>query len=1100
VAKLILTKKSNPCPICGDTSGRCRTQDHGPLVLCGNRGKGDAPIGYRYVKQSTGIWNVFAPDSQSDDWQGRLDERVERDRIKAEREAIERSALPSLESRHALLSAKPHTLTPNQNSDLLKRGLTQSEIDDCLSRGLLWQERGGYGIGAIDPVTGFIVGGQMARDDRNPKYQWLLPGRTHLPETGQNPLAVWVSPNFDRTKPYSLHLCDAFLKPLICGIKAWRIDPQQIWVGRGGGQFQNEALERVLSCFPDGDLGFYPDGGDFKNANTVQAFRELEAFAKSKKLTLTVAWWDQWTKEDPDCDELTGSEDVRILTPAEYLRFCFKETQGDLKNWQASKVLTSDDTIDSQYFEYPHPKSGEIFGAKAGLGNGKTHYFGEALQKKAQSNPELRAIVLAPTNTLCDGVQGRLQKDWGLTSCHPKNVDFGALQKSGEGAIVVCCPDSIAAIPLWFSHGAFLVVDEAVSCQNALTTRVSIDHRSEAIKLVRYAVKHCDRALLFDGHLTDKTLAWYQYGTERSIFKVENIRKGNTYSEYLYLNKKQWDTSLDSQDILTSPIALAGDTLQIQDYVKASLEQNLGAKGKVLCSKTAHEAWVPELTSNATSFILKSHLNIFAFSPSAESGVDISTENYFGAVYGRLTGVIGPDAQSQILGRVREPVDRHVYCNTVGNWDEMAAGATTATAAHTALNDLLLGLGKATLEGTDRAALIDKFSHLLTENLATNEAAFDCERIAIANIEKKNLLACHIMRALESGHTVKIVGGDFEESALSSAVSACTEERKTEIAKRVQGALLVEEAEIKALKQSRKPRTPEQDAMCDRFFLEKRLPGIGETDIWNDVTVCEDPKCGQVAINVEFVRELLESDVIGSAENWYAYQNSMDSKRSELDHILRCLETGKIDLTRKSRFGRVKAIKDAGFDRVLEIDGEFTGKHSVIVAFLWNFRKSLPSHGMKIHKDPVRGIKDVCKFLGLAVNGRRTETGRFYQIDKLSYEESLWKGTVYRLIEEKRRLIAENHAVKDAQALTNSESETVAARGFEHDTTACNSFNIFEAVVSSHKAPDSSPPDLTEWRDFITSERQKFHTPEAIRAMSSQMGYVPSGVWEAIAA
>jgi len=44
------------------------------------------------------------------------------------------------------------------------------------------------------------------------------------------------------------------------------------------------------------------------------------------------------------------------------------------------------------------------------------------------------------------------------------------------------------------------------------------------------------------------------------------------------------------------------------------------------------------------------------------------------------------------------------------------------------------------------------------------------------------------------------------------------------------------------------------------------------------------------------------------------------------------------------------------------------------------------------------------------------------------------------------------------------------------------------------------PQDLTEWHDFIEFERQKSHTPDALKALNSQMSYVPTQVWVAIAA
>ena len=405
MSRFIPTRKLNPCSGCGDTSGKCRTIDDSPIVLCGNLGDGDAPIGYRYVKESSGIWKIFAPDNQSDDWQNRLDARVERDRVQLE----QRTALLSLESRHELLSAKIHTLRPNHNSDLLRRGLTQPEIDFCLSNGWLWQERGGYGIGAIDPVTGFIIGGQLARDDRNPKYLWLLPGQTHLPETGQNPLAVWVSPQFDRTKPYTIQTGEGFLKTLVSALKSWRSDSQQIWMGAAGGQFQNAALERVLSAFPDStSTTFYPDGGAIGNPNVMRSYRNLARQIPD----LTVAWWGQWTKSDPDCDELTGEEEIFSL------------------NWKTFSTLRQSgdrQSINCQYLPPIKLPSTGLLAINSPTGSGKTEIIEDILYQFFQRHPNGLADAIGYRNNLLIQTTKRINSKGrvNITHKHEMGSDSG---------------------------------------------------------------------------------------------------------------------------------------------------------------------------------------------------------------------------------------------------------------------------------------------------------------------------------------------------------------------------------------------------------------------------------------------------------------------------------------------------------------------------------------------------------------------------------------------------------------------------------------------------------------------------------------------------
>lgn len=443
MSKFIPTRKLNLCPICADTSGKCRTRADSPIVLCGNLGDGDAPIGYRYVKPSSGIWNVFAPDTQSDDWQNNLDARVERDRIAAEQQANERTALPSLESRHALLSAKIHTLTPNQNSDLIRRGLTQSEIDDCLSRGWIWAERGGYGIGAIDPVTGFIVGGQLARDDRSPKYCWLLPGQTHLPETDQNPLTVWVSPNFDRTKPYTINFAEGFSKPLISALKSWRSDPQQIWIGAAGGQFQDAALARVLSAFPDAtSTTLYPDGGTVANPNVMRAYRNLARQIPD----LTVAWWGQWTKSDPDCDELTGSEDFFSL---------------DWKTFSELLKIGDRRSVADRYLPQIKLPSAGFLAISSPTGSGKTETIEDILDQFFQRHPDGLADAIGYRNNLLIQTTKRINSKGRIQTTHKHEMGCDSGGWNGARSLAYCLnsvDQRLEALHTAMDEGRFVLI------------------------------------------------------------------------------------------------------------------------------------------------------------------------------------------------------------------------------------------------------------------------------------------------------------------------------------------------------------------------------------------------------------------------------------------------------------------------------------------------------------------------------------------------------------------------------------------------------------------------------------------------------------------
>jgi len=312
----------------------------------------------------------------------------------------------SLQERHEILSKRSRTLTAAQNADLLRRGFFQFEIDGCLDRGWLWKERGGYGIAAIDPRTGLTVGAQLAKDDRKPKYPWLLRGQTHLLETGQNPLACWISPDFDYSKSPKVHLCEGFLKSLLAAIKAWRHDPQIIFVGAAGHSFGEQALLRVLDALGDCDsVTLCPDGGSVKNKGIVNNYLKALGFAQSWGFSTSILWWEQSEKAKNDVDEI----DPQTFFSAKNLSIAeFEAVVDDFspsQNWleRISQVLKGrpkpiDSTlalrrelgeVDTQIFEYSESdrlgtwKQASEQGYRAILdlsptGTGKSHDSGTA--------------------------------------------------------------------------------------------------------------------------------------------------------------------------------------------------------------------------------------------------------------------------------------------------------------------------------------------------------------------------------------------------------------------------------------------------------------------------------------------------------------------------------------------------------------------------------------------------------------------------------------------------------------------------------------------------------------------------------------------------
>jgi hypothetical protein len=76
--------------------------------------------------------------------------------------------------------------------------------------------------------------------------------------------------------------------------------------------------------------------------------------------------------------------------------------------------------------------------------------------------------------------------------------------------------------------------------------------------------------------------------------------------------------------------------------------------------------------------------NIIIVSPSMATGVSIEAQNIISKVYGVFSGVSSTDADmTQALGRVRQPVERIVWCNRVGsNYSHVSRSSRAETLKH----------------------------------------------------------------------------------------------------------------------------------------------------------------------------------------------------------------------------------------------------------------------------------------------------------------------------------------------------------------------------------------------------------------------------------
>ena len=370
MSSFIPTRKNNPCPVCGDTKGKCRTIADSTMVLCMTNlgiGKGAIISNYYCTGDSENeLWAKFIPEQEWFDFKEhwtqeqrtewiQQQERLKQQRLQ-EKNQRRASSLP-VEERDLLYRQllAELTLHPIDQADLLRRGYSEQDIkNDNYKSVEKWQRLSreydnrlpgvdlsgrslnvpypGY-LCAVTDENGYIAGFQIrnrnpnAKNDGEPKYPWLTsktkkrplgPQPNLYPEgcgtRGELPLKVI------KGKSKEIALIEGtgpkpFLASDRLGVTV---------IGAAGGMWASSpvtlksTLDKLRGDGPK-EVTLYPDGGDVSNRHTMVRDRKLYNLLTSWGYTVKVAWWGQ-TIKGKDIDNLTPEElqTIRTITWDEF--------------------------------------------------------------------------------------------------------------------------------------------------------------------------------------------------------------------------------------------------------------------------------------------------------------------------------------------------------------------------------------------------------------------------------------------------------------------------------------------------------------------------------------------------------------------------------------------------------------------------------------------------------------------------------------------------------------------------------------------------------------------------------------------------------------
>jgi hypothetical protein len=322
------TKKNNPCPVCDETSGKCRTTET-ELVLCMNtRDTGYAPTGWKFLGLTNGggQWGKMVPSGQPESG----NDRALRQQRAAERAAVDaaRSArLKPAKTRHdeyAYMVANC-PISETDRTDLTRRGLTDDDIRTITP---VNDGKRGYII-PIRDRDGLMVGGQrrLSAATTGGKYRWATNGENHIPPTNELPLAHWQhSPH-----PRLIVLMDGTgVKPYLASKRL-----NALAIGASGGCYTSspKTFKATLDRFSDLPIVLTPDAGDIENQSVMRRILATYQLVQSFGRDMQIGWWGQATKGDhQDIDEIGVDTEIQIISWVEFVAIAIPALEAKEEN------------------------------------------------------------------------------------------------------------------------------------------------------------------------------------------------------------------------------------------------------------------------------------------------------------------------------------------------------------------------------------------------------------------------------------------------------------------------------------------------------------------------------------------------------------------------------------------------------------------------------------------------------------------------------------------------------------------------------------------------------------------------------------------------
>ncbi|MEG4191032.1 plasmid replication protein, CyRepA1 family, partial [Microcoleus sp. Pol17_C1] len=783
-----------------------------------------------------------------------------------------------------------------------------------------------------------------------------------------------------------------------------------------------DTAEREITIVFDYRAGDYSNSQEFRAASTLAKLFKI-AIAKIATLPGPAKGVDDFLVAGGDVDA--------VLLAAEP----FSKIQNE-RLWRMHRGFSPDILTRSRYFDTDAPASGKITAIKSGLGTGKTEY----LKNKVAADKTGVQINLTYRNSL------GLQLAEKLNSYH-LDVHGGYKMFANPDARLTLCVDSLLKIPLERLEGCTLIIDESASViKHLLTSRTLFDKRLDVLERFELACQKADRIILTDGHQADWVVSYVSRLSGKAATKIQNLFNGDTPPVFFVVPEagkslKKFDEWYTQQILAAVCPAIATDSVEKAEAMAELLQVSHG-EGILLTAKTVTEAWAKEFLADPDAYIREQQPSWLIYSPTAESGVDISILHKFSDMFSWFVGTIGVDECLQMSRRVRHPERITVFAAERGLGSSKDGDATYYKQISAAIEERVTA---------EALALTDEVLSIATREAIAQQVQSPhhetyCKIKAKENFERRDLRG-YLFKAFEAGGYAPqwVQAGSSESNEHFEAKQEC----RDKAAKQIFDADDITLNEALEIERSYSASWAER-CQAIKARLKARFPGIERLALWT----------------WEFVRLVRFEDrtLLNKLEASYLFKNHEDAEYLQRRKWKQQLRTFLPDIS--DRWLKLRLLKNLGIEGFLNPDTSWTADSPEVRNFIKRCKKKAVANvlGYPDKKAPMRYINRLLATIGVKLIAQQIREGServwSYRYQPEATTKLTSKGA-QRIcsLPENWDILAELTAVRLVKKMEDlKQAELLEQQGFEVVTDEAINKQIQQSSVTVEPLPEQAEP------------------------------------------